>query len=96
VARVLKAQQPDFYSRLTEMRWADNLPIVFMEGLQAPILLSKNDPAKNIPNFQAIFMQIVNNPDLSDVRYFNLRFDTGVIVGYADLPESAAPHARRQ
>jgi hypothetical protein len=65
-----------------------------MEGLQAPILLQKNDPAKNIPNFQAVFMQIVNTPNLSKVTYFDLRWDTGVIVG--GLEENAAPLVRRQ
>jgi hypothetical protein len=95
VARALKLHQPDFFSRLTEMRWSNNMPIVFMEGLQAPILLSKNDPAKNIPNFQAVFMQMfINKQDLSNVRYFDLRWDVRMPVG--ELPEHAAPQVRRQ
>jgi hypothetical protein len=93
VARALKAQQPDFYSRLSEMRWSDNRPIVFMEGLQASIFLSKDDPAKNIPNFQALFIMYINNPDLNNMRYFDLRWDTGIAVG---LPENTAPQVKRQ
>jgi hypothetical protein len=76
VARALKSQQPDFYARLSELRWSDRGPMVFMEGLQVPIYLSKDEPAKNIPNFQAVFLQLyAKAPDLSNVQYFDLRWD---------------------
>ena len=94
-ARVLKSQQPDFYSRLTELRWSDSGPTVFMEGLSAPIYISKNEPAKNIPSFQALFLQLyANKPDLSDVRYFDLRWDNQISVG--ELPEHAMPQVQTQ
>jgi cell division septal protein FtsQ len=76
VARALKSQQPDFYARLSELRWSDRGPMVFMEGLQVPIYLSKDEPAKNIPNFQAVFLQLyARTPDLNNVQYFDLRWD---------------------
>jgi len=82
VARALKARQPDFYARLTELRWSGVGPTVFMEGIQAPIYLSKEDPAKNIPNFQALFLQLfANRPDLGNVLYFDLRWDDQIPVG---------------
>jgi len=89
VARELKEQQPDFYVRLTEMRWTDRGegwtskgPTVFMEGLAAPIYLPKEDPAKNIPNFQALFLeQFINDPGLSGISYFDLRWDGRIPVG---------------
>ena len=94
-ARILKSQQPDFYSRLTELRWSHNWPTVFMEGLSAPIHISKNEPAKNIPSFQALFLQLyANKPDLSDVRYFDLRWDNQISVG--ELPEHVAPQVQSQ
>jgi len=87
VARVLKARQPDFYTRLTELRWTSRGPTVFMEGLQAPIFLAKDEPTKNIPSFQALFLQLyARKPDLSDVRYFDLRWDDQIPVG--ELPEN--------
>ena len=95
VARVLKAQQPDFYARLTELRWTSRGPTVFMEGLQAPIFLARDEPTKNIPNFQALFLQLfAKKPDLSDVRYFDLRWDDQIPVG--ELPERAAPQVQNQ
>jgi len=95
VARQLKARQPDFYARLTELRWTTSGPTVFMEGLQAPIFLARDEPTKNIPNFQALFLQIfARKPDLSDVRYFDLRWDDQIPVG--ELPESAAPQVHNQ
>jgi len=99
VARVLKAQQPDFYARLTELRWTSNGPIngpiVFMEGLQAPIFLAKDEPTKNIPNFQALFLQLfARKPDLSNVRYFDLRWDDQIPVG--ELSENAPPQVQNR
>jgi cell division septal protein FtsQ len=89
VARELKTQQPEFYARLTEMRWTDRGevwtskgPTVFMEGLAAPIYLPKEDPAKNIPNFQALFLEkFINDPSLNGISYFDLRWDGRIPVG---------------
>jgi len=99
VARALKAKQPDFYARLTELRWSSQGltkgPTVFMEGLQSPIYLAKEDPAKNIPSFQAIFLQLyAKKSDLNDLRHFDLRWDNQIAVG--ELPENAAPQAESQ
>ena len=97
-ARSLKSFQPDFYARLTEMRWSNQGtgfgPTVFLEGLSAPIYLSKDDPSKNIPNFQALYLQIyAREPDLEHVRYFDLRWE-GIRV--ADSPEAPATQAQKK
>jgi hypothetical protein len=99
VARALKAQQPDFYARLTELRWSSHGinagPTVFMDGLQAPIYLAKDEPAKNIPSFQALFLQLyAEKVDLKDVRYFDLAWDNQIAVG--ELPEDATPQLQSQ
>ena len=95
VARVLKARQPDFYARLTELRWTNRGPTVFMEGLQAPIYLAKDAPTKNIPNFQALFLQIyASKPDLSGVGYFDLRWDDQIPVG--ERQEKSTPQAQKK
>jgi cell division septal protein FtsQ len=86
VAKALKQQQPDFYARLIEMRWSShgisNGPTVFMEGLHAPIYLPMDEPAKNIPSFQALFLQIfAGKPEIKNVQYFDLRWDNNIKVG---------------
>ena len=93
-ARVLKAQQPEFFARLSEMRWGgigySAGPVVYYEDVHAPIYLSKDDPAKNIPNFQALFLRLyANRPDLSAIRYFDLCWDNRIAVG--ELPRDAPP-----
>jgi cell division septal protein FtsQ len=89
--RMLKSKQPDFYARLAEIRWTSRGPTVFMEGLHVPIYLAKDNPVKNIPTFQALFLQeYANKPSLNDVYYFDLRWDHGIPVG--GLPEK--PTAR--
>ena len=91
-ARVLQARQREFYDRLTELRWTDRGPVAFMEGLNAPIYLSKADPAKNIPNFQGLFLdRLSKSPTLSRLRYVDLRWDDEVAVGE---PTDAAPPAK--
>jgi hypothetical protein len=53
-----------------------------MEGLNAPIYLSKADPAKNIPNFQGLFLdRLSKSPTLPRLRYVDLRWDDEVAVG---------------
>ncbi|MCL1893088.1 MAG: FtsQ-type POTRA domain-containing protein [Holophagaceae bacterium] len=98
VARALKAQQPDFYARLTELRWANqglsSGPTVFLDGVPPPIYLSKLEPAKNIPSFQALFLQMyVNRPDLSNVHYFDLRWENKAAV--RELPDNVNPRLQR-
>jgi len=89
VASHLRDLQRSFYERLTEIRMGDKGPMVFMEGLPAPIWLSKEDPTKNIPNFQGLFLdQFSKNPDLPRIRYFDLRWDDEIAVGN---PEAAKP-----
>ncbi|MDP2874760.1 MAG: hypothetical protein Q8O00_01165, partial [Holophaga sp.] len=91
-ASVLRNKQRDFYERLSELRWSPRGPMVFLEGLPAPIFLSKQDPAKNIPDFQAIFLErYAKSPDLAQVRYFDLRWDGDVVAG--DLESALPPKA---
>jgi len=91
-AAVLRDRQRDFYERLSELRWSPRGPVAFLEGLQAPIYLSKRDPAKNIPDFQAIYLErYAKNPDLARVRYFDLRWDGDVVA--ADLEAVLPPKA---
>jgi hypothetical protein len=88
-AAALRDRQKDFYERLSELRWSPRGPVAFLEGLPAPIYLSRQDPAKNIPDFQAIYLErYAKNPDISRVRYFDLRWDGDVVA--ADL-ETALP-----
>jgi hypothetical protein len=89
-ARVLHARQREFYDRLTELRWSERGPVAFMEGLSAPIYLSRTDPAKNIPNFQGLFLdRLSKSPTLSRLRYVDLRWDDEVAVG--EPTDGAAP-----
>ena len=46
----------NFYDRITELRWSDQGPVAFLEGLEAPIYLSRQDATKNMPNFQMLFL----------------------------------------
>lgn len=86
LASVLRDRQKDFYERLSELRWSARGPIVFLEGLPAPIYLSRQDPVKNIPDFQATFLErYANNPDLTRVRYFDLRWDGDVVVNDQEI-----------
>jgi len=85
VASRLRTLQGSFYERLSEIRMGEKGPVVFMEGLPAPILLSRNDPTKNIPNFQGLFLdQFAKRPDLPQIRYFDLRWDDEIAVGNPD------------
>lgn len=85
VASRLRTFQTSFYERLNEIRMGEKGPVVFMEGLPAPIWLSRTDPTKNIPNFQGLFLdQFSKRPDLSQIRYFDLRWDDEIAVGNPD------------
>jgi len=81
-ATSLRDSQREFYERLSELRWGATGPIAFLEGLDAPIILSKVDATKNIPNFQGLFLdKYAKSPDLARIRYFDLRWDDEVAVG---------------
>nr|WP_320132862.1 FtsQ-type POTRA domain-containing protein [uncultured Holophaga sp.] len=85
VATRLRTLQGSFYDRVNELRMGPTGPMVFIEGLSAPILLSRNDPTKNIPNFQGLFLdQFAKRPDIGQIRYFDLRWDDEIAVGNPD------------
>ena len=91
-ASVLRDRQKDFYERISELRWSPRGPVAFLEGLPAPIYLSKMNPAKNIPDFQAIYLErYAKTPELARVRYFDLRWDGDVVAG--DLETALPPKA---
>lgn len=91
-ASVLREKQKDFFERLSEIRWSPRGPVVYLEGLPAPIYLSKQDPAKNIPDFQAIYLErYAKTPAAAQVRYFDLRWDGDVVAG--DLAQEIPPKA---
>jgi hypothetical protein len=78
----LRDRQNDFYERLTEFRWSERGPVVYLEGVSAPIYLSRYDATQNIPNFQMLFLnELSKRPDLEQIRYFDLRWEQEVAVG---------------
>ncbi len=91
-ASALRDRQQDFYMRLSELRWSAKGPVAFLEGLEAPIYLSRHDPTRNIPNFQAIFLEQFATPEArAKARYFDLRWDVEggyVAVGNLDPDET--------
>jgi cell division septal protein FtsQ len=90
VATHLRDNQKEFFERIVELRWSDRGPTAFIEGLQAPIYLSRVDPSKNIPNFQGLYLDhYANNSDMALVRYFDLRWDDEIAVGEGQ--ETAPP-----
>ncbi len=92
-ASELRDKQAGFYERLTELRWEDRGPVAFIEGLSAPLYLSKTDIQKNIPNFQGLFLdQLAKSPNLSKLRYVDLRWDDEIAVGE---PQETAPPAQK-
>ena len=81
-ATSLRNRQKEFYDRLTELRWSDRGPVAFLEGLDAPIYLSRLDATKNIPNFQMLFLnELSKRPDLASLRYVDLRWEDEIAVG---------------
>jgi len=88
----LRNKQKEFYDRLTELRWSDRGPVAFLEGLDAPIYLSRVDATKNIPNFQMLFLnELSKRTDLARLRYVDLRWDDEIAVG--EPQDTAAPRA---
>lgn len=86
-ARALKASQPDFYDRVAEFRWTDKGPTAFIEGFPAPLYLSGTNPANNVPNFQALFVdELLKRPDFGKIPYVDLRWgdDDYVAIGPTD------------
>lgn len=93
VASELRDKQAGFFGRLTELRWEERGPVAFIEGLYAPIYLSQTDIQKNIPNFQGLFLdQLAKSPNLSKLRYVDLRWDDEIAVGE---PQETAPPAQK-
>lgn len=95
-ARALKERQRDFYDRVTELRWSEKGPVAFIEGLDAPIFLSREDPARNVPNFQALYLsRIAGDAKTARPRYFDLRWDVeGGYVAVGDLPVDRPPTSK--
>jgi hypothetical protein len=92
-ATSLRNKQKEFYDRLTELRWSDHGPVAFLEGLDAPIFLSRLEPTKNIPNFQMLYLnELSRRPDLASLRYIDLRWDDEIAVG--EPQESQPPRAQ--
>lgn len=92
-ASELRDKQAGFFGRMTELRWEDRGPVAFIEGLHAPVYLSKTDIQKNIPNFQGLFLdQLAKSPNLSKLRYVDLRWDDEIAVGE---PQETAPPAQK-
>ena len=81
-ATALRNRQKEFYDRITELRWSERGPVAYLEGLDAPIYLSRLEPTKNIPNFQMLYLnELSKRPDLAAVRYVDLRWDDEIAVG---------------
>jgi hypothetical protein len=81
-ATSLRNKQKEFYDRLTELRWSERGPVAYLEGLDAPIYLSRLDATKNIPNFQMLFLnELSKRPDLAALRYVDLRWEDEIAVG---------------
>ena len=81
-ATSLRNKQKEFYDRLTELRWSERGPVAYLEGLDAPIYLSRLDATKNIPNFQMLFLnELSKRPDLAGLRYVDLRWEDEIAVG---------------
>jgi len=81
-ATSLRDKQKEFYDRLTELRWSDRGPVAYLEGMDAPIYLSRLEPTKNIPNFQMLFLnELSKRPDVAALRYIDLRWDDEIAVG---------------
>ncbi len=96
-ATSLRNKQKEFYDRLTELRWSDRGPVAFLEGLDAPIYLSRMEPEKNIPNFQMLYLnELSKRQDLASLRYIDLRWDDEIAVGEPQdsLPPRAQPQPR--
>ena len=92
VARVLREKQYEFYQRINELRWSAKGPVAYIEGLPAPIYLSRQDVTKNVPNFQGLFVdRLAQRPDLDRLRYIDLRWDDEVAVGEPEDPQAATP-----
>lgn len=97
-ATALRDGQRDFYERLTELRWSPRGPVAFLEGLKAPLFLSRHDPTRNIPNFQALYLTQYADPAArARTRYFDLRWEAeGGYVAVGDLEPEQAPATRPQ
>jgi len=94
-ATSLRDKQKEFYDRLTELRWSERGPVAFLEGMDAPIYLSRLEPTKNIPNFQMLYLnELSKRPDVAALRYIDLRWDDEIAVG--EPQETQPPKAMAQ
>jgi len=94
-ATSLRNKQKEFYDRLTELRWSERGPVAYLEGMDAPIYLSRLEPTKNIPNFQMLYLnELSKRQDLAAVRYVDLRWDDEIAVG--EPADSQPPRALAQ
>ncbi|MBK8574065.1 MAG: hypothetical protein IPN91_15910 [Holophagaceae bacterium] len=68
--------------------------MAYIEGLPAPIYLSRKDVTKNVPNFQGLFVdRLSQRPDLAQLRYIDLRWDDEVAVGEPEVEPAPAKAA---
>ena len=97
-AKALKERQRDFYDRITELRWSEKGPVAFIEGLDAPVFLSREDPSRNVPNFQALYLsRMAGDTTVPSPRYFDLRWEVeGGYVAVGDLPLDRPPATRAE
>lgn len=96
-ATSLRNKQKEFYERLSELRWSERGPVAYLEGLEAPIYLSRLDATKNIPNFQMLFLnELSKRPDAAQLRYVDLRWDDEIAVGepLSTQPPKSQPQPR--
>lgn len=94
-AKVLREKQHGFYDRITELRDSAKGPVAYIEGLPAPIYLSRQDVTKNVPNFQGLFVdRLSQRADLARLRYIDLRWDDEVAVGEPQDEEAPAKAPR--
>ncbi|MBI4913604.1 MAG: FtsQ-type POTRA domain-containing protein [Acidobacteria bacterium] len=97
-AKALRERQRDFYDRITEFRWSGKGPVAYIEGLGAPIYLSAQDPTRNVPNFQALYLsRFAGEPKGQAPRYFDLRWSVeGGYVAVGNLAPDQAPASRTE
>ncbi len=85
VAKIIKAQQPEFYSLIDEMDWDDQGPVLYLEDFSVPLKLDERDPTGNIANFQTVFTsQLSTSEERLAIEGVNLRFKNQVILSLKD------------
>lgn len=78
----LRDRQGAFFDRITEFRWSEKGPVAYIEGLSAPIYLSRINPENNIPNFQANYSDLLTRETQGNrATYVDLRWANDVVLG---------------